>query len=364
MQKSVDQAVSVAEKLKSDVHVVKAQIYAGGRGKAGGVKIARSLDEVEKHAESILFKKLVTHQTGSEGIEVKTLFIEEGCQIDREFYLGLLLDRVYGKLVFIGSSEGGVDIEKVAEENPDKIIKVVVEPSKGYSPYIGRKMAYSMGIDDKKIVNQIIKFMEGIYKLYVDKDCSIVEINPMTITTSGDVIALDAKINFDSNALFRQQDIVEIHELEEGSEKEVEANKYGLSYISLDGNIGCLVNGAGLAMATMDIIKQAGGEPANFLDVGGSATKEAVQKAFSIILSDEKVKGILVNIFGGIMKCDIIAEGIVAAAKDLAISVPLVVRLEGTNVAVGKKILEDSGLKIVFVRDLGEAAVKIVEEIN
>lgn len=359
--KTVDEAVSAAKELDSGVWVVKAQIHAGGRGKAGGVKLAKSLDEVKSHAEDILGKTLVTHQTGPQGKEVKTLLIEEGCNIAHEYYVGIVLDRGTGKITMMASSEGGVEIEKVAEETPEKIIKVPIDPAVGFSPYIGRKLAYGIGIKDKEIIKKASKFFAGLYKLYVESDCTIAEINPLVLTQDNDVIALDAKLNFDDNGLFRHPDIEKLRDPNEESEKEIEASEYGLSYISLDGNIGCLVNGAGLAMGTMDIIKLYGGEPANFLDVGGSATKETVEKAFSIILSDENVKAILVNIFGGIMKCDIIAEGVIAAAKSLGISVPLVVRLEGTNVALGKKILNESGLKIIAANDLADAAKKVVE---
>lgn len=359
--KTVDEAVAAAKELDSGVWVVKAQIHAGGRGKAGGVKLAKSLDEVKAHAEDILGKTLVTHQTGPQGKEVKTLLIEEGCNIAHEYYFGIVLDRGTGRITMMASSEGGVEIEKVAEETPEKIIKVPIDPAVGYSPYVGRKLAYCIGMKDKETIKKASKFFSGLYKMYVESDCTIAEINPLVLTAENDVIALDAKLNFDDNGLFRHPEIEKLRDPNEESEKEIEASEYGLSYISLDGNIGCLVNGAGLAMGTMDIIKLFGGEPANFLDVGGSATKETVEKAFSIILSDENVKAILVNIFGGIMKCDIIAEGVIAAAKSLGISVPLVVRLEGTNVALGKKILNESGLKIIAANDLADAAKKVVE---
>jgi len=358
--KTVDEAVEGAKKLGGNIWVVKAQIHAGGRGKAGGVKLAKSLDEVRAHAEDILGKTLVTHQTGPEGKKVLTLLVEEGCEIDHEYYAGVVLDRATGRITFMASSEGGVEIEKVAEETPEKIIKVSVDPSAGFTPFIGRKLAYGIGMKDKEMVKKASKFFEGLYKMYVERDCTIAEINPLVTTKSGDVIALDAKLNFDANALFRQKEVEAMRDPTEESEKELEAAEYGLSYISLDGNIGCLVNGAGLAMGTMDIIKIYGGEPANFLDVGGGATKETVEKAFNIILSDDKVEAILVNIFGGIMKCDIIAEGVIAAAKELGITVPLVVRLEGTNVALGKKILNESDLKIIAADDLADAAKKVV----
>lgn len=361
---TVDEAVAAAEKLGGKVWVVKAQIHAGGRGKAGGVKLAKSLDEVRAHAQDILGKTLVTHQTGPEGKKVLTLLVEKGCDIDHEYYAGLVLDRATGKITFMASSEGGVEIETVAEETPEKIIKASIDPAVGFSAYIGRKLSYGIGITDKEQMKKASKFFKGLYDLYIQSDCTIAEINPMVRTKDGDIIALDAKLNFDSNSLFRQPEIEAYRDPTEESEKENEASEYGLSYISLDGNIGCLVNGAGLAMGTMDIIKLEGGAPANFLDVGGSASKEAVQKAFAIILSDSNVKAILVNIFGGIMKCDIIAEGVVAAAKELGIKVPLVVRLEGTNVALGKKILSQSELEIIAADDLGDAAKKVVAAVK
>lgn len=357
------EAVDVAKKMGGNLWVVKAQIHAGGRGKAGGVKLAKSIDEVKKYADEILGKTLVTHQTGPQGKKVLKLLIEEGCQIDHEYYVGIVLDRSTGKVTIMASSEGGVEIEKVAHESPEKIIKVGIDPAAGCTPFVSRKLAYNIGMRGE-LVNKAAKFFEGLYNLYTKSDCTIAEINPLVTTKDGHVIALDAKLNFDDNALFRHPDIMEYRDLTEESEKEIEASKYGLSYISLDGNIGCLVNGAGLAMGTMDIIKLHGGEPANFLDVGGGATKEAVQKAFSIILSDKNVKAILVNIFGGIMKCDIIAEGVVAAAKELGIKVPLVVRLEGTNVALGKKILNESKLSIIAADDLADAAKKVVAAVS
>lgn len=358
--KTVDEAVEGAKKLGGNVWVVKAQIHAGGRGKAGGVKVAKSLDEVKQYASEILGATLVTHQTGPEGKKVLTLLVEEGCEIDHEYYAGLVLDRATGKVTFMASSEGGVEIEKVAEETPEKIIKVAIDPAAGFTPMVGRKLAYGIGLKDKDQIKKASSFFAGLYKMYMEKDCTIAEINPMVTTKSGDVIALDAKLNFDGNALFRRPEIEELRDPTEESAKELEAAQYGLSYIELDGNIGCLVNGAGLAMGTMDIIKLHGGEPANFLDVGGGATKETVQKAFTIILSDPNVKAILVNIFGGIMKCDIIAEGVVGAAQALGVKVPLVVRLEGTNVALGKKILNESDLDIIAAEDLADAASKVV----
>ena len=357
---TADGAVDVAKKLGGSVWVVKAQIHAGGRGKGGGVKVAKSLDEVKKYADEIIGMNLVTHQTGPEGKKVNLVLIEEGCDIDHEYYVGIVLDRDTSRITMMASSEGGVEIEKVAEETPDKIIKVAIEPSVGYTPAVGRKLGFGIGLKGD-VLKKAMKFFEGLYNLYIQKDCSIAEINPLVTTKDGDVIALDAKLNFDANALYRNPQIEELRDETEESAQELEAGKYGLSYISLDGNIGCLVNGAGLAMGTLDIISQYGGTPANFLDVGGGATKETVQKAFEIILEDEKVTAILVNIFGGIMKCDIIAEGVVAAAKELDLKVPLVVRLEGTNVNLGKKILAESGLAITPADDLADAAQKVVE---
>jgi succinyl-CoA synthetase beta subunit len=356
---TVEEAVSAAKELGSPITVVKAQIHAGGRGKAGGVKIARNLDDVANFAKELLGKVLVTHQTGPEGKEIKRLLIEEGCDIKKEYYIGVVVDRGTGRVVMMGSEEGGMDIEEVAAHSPEKIIKVIVDPAVGLQVFQARQLAYDIKIPSEQI-NKAIKFMLALYKAFEDKDCSIAEINPLVVTGSGDVIALDAKLNFDSNALFRHKDIVELRDLDEEDAKEIQASKFDLSYIALDGNIGCMVNGAGLAMATMDIIKYYGGSPANFLDVGGGATKEKVTEAFKIILSDPNVKGIFVNIFGGIMKCDIIAEGVVAAARDLGLDRPLVVRLEGTNVALGKEILNGSGLNIVTADSMSDGAKKIV----
>lgn len=360
---TADQAVEVARSIGGEVWVVKAQIHAGGRGKGGGVKLARSLDEVRQHAEAILGMQLVTHQTGPEGKKVLKVLVEGGCAIDHEYYVGIVLDRTTGKLVMMASSEGGVEIEKVAAETPDKIIKAVIDPASGYTSAAGRKLAFGIGLKGDTM-KKALKFFAGLYQLYVEKDCSIAEINPLVTTKDGDVVALDAKLNFDDNALFRHPEIEKLRDETEESSQELEAGKYGLSYISLDGNIGCLVNGAGLAMGTLDIIKLHGGSPANFLDVGGGANKETVEKAFSLILQDSNVKAILVNIFGGIMKCDIIAEGVIAAAKSLGVKVPLVVRLEGTNVALGKKLLAESGLEITPADDLADAAKKVVEAAN
>ena len=356
---SPDEAVKVAKELGSNVTVVKAQIHAGGRGKAGGVKIAKNLDEVRSYAKELLGKILVTHQTGPEGKEVKRLYIEEGSDIKKEYYLSFVLDRATSRVTLMGSEEGGMDIEEVAEENPEKIFKEVVDPVAGLLPFQARRMAFNMNIPTK-LVNKAAKLMLGLYDAFVEKDASIVEINPLVVTGDDEVVALDAKFNFDSNALYRHKDIVELRDFDEEDPKEIEASKYDLSYISLDGNIGCMVNGAGLAMATRDTSSYYGGSPANFLDVGGGATAEKVTEAFKIILSDANVKGIFVNIFGGIMKCDIIAEGVITAAKQVGLEVPLVVRLEGTNVDLGKKLLNESGLNIVAADSMADGAQKIV----
>ncbi|NOU93447.1 ADP-forming succinate--CoA ligase subunit beta [Paenibacillus sp. LMG 31456] len=356
---TVDEAVEAAKQLGTSVVVVKAQIHAGGRGKAGGVKIAKNLDEVRTYAQEILGKVLVTHQTGPEGKEVKRLLIEQGCDIKKEYYVGVVVDRGTGRVVMMVSEEGGTEIEEVAEHSPEKIFKEVIDPAIGLQAFQARKLAYAINIPSE-LVNKTVKFMIALYTAFVEKDCSIAEINPLVVTGGGDVMALDAKMNFDSNALYRHKDILELRDLEEEDAKEIQASKYDLSYIALEGNIGCLVNGAGLAMATMDIIKYYGGDPANFLDVGGGATAEKVTEAFKIILSDEAVKGIFVNIFGGIMKCDVIANGVVEAAKQVGLSRPLVVRLEGTNVDLGKKILNESGLNIVAADSMADGAQKIV----
>ncbi|MFB5759739.1 ADP-forming succinate--CoA ligase subunit beta [Paenibacillus medicaginis] len=356
---TVEEAVEAAKSLGSAVTVVKAQIHAGGRGKAGGVKVAKSLDEVQTYASEILGKVLVTHQTGPEGKEVKRLLIEEGCDIRKEYYVGVVVDRATGRVVMMASEEGGTEIEEVAAATPEKIFKEVIDPAVGLQTFQARKLAYSINIPNE-LVNKAAQFMMGLYAAFVDKDCSIAEINPLVVTGDGNVMALDAKLNFDSNALFRHKDIQALRDLDEEDEKEIEASKFDLSYIALDGNIGCMVNGAGLAMATMDIIKYYGGDPANFLDVGGGATTEKVTEAFKIILSDPKVEGIFVNIFGGIMQCDVIANGVVEAAKQVGLSQPLVVRLEGTNVDLGKQILSESGLNIVSADSMADGAQKIV----
>ncbi|MER2027580.1 MAG: ADP-forming succinate--CoA ligase subunit beta [Solibacillus sp.] len=357
---SPDEAVKAAKELGSNVTVVKAQIHAGGRGKAGGVKIAKNLDEVRSFSKELLGKILVTHQTGPDGKEVKRLYIEEGSDIKKEYYLSLVLDRATSRVVMMGSEEGGMDIEEVAETNPEKIFKEVIDPVTGLNAFQARRMAFNMNIP-AKLVNKAVGLMLGIYKAFIDKDASTVEINPLVVTGDDQVVALDAKFNFDANALYRHKDIVELRDFDEEDPKEIEASKYDLSYISLDGNIGCMVNGAGLAMATMDTISYYGGSPANFLDVGGGATAEKVTEAFKIILSDKNVKGIFVNIFGGIMKCDIIAKGVITAAKEVGLEVPLVVRLEGTNVELGKKLLNESGLNIVAADSMADGAQKIVK---
>lgn len=356
---TVDEAVEAAQSLGTPVVVVKAQIHAGGRGKAGGVKVAKNLDEVRTYAEQILGKVLVTHQTGPEGKEVKRLLIEQGCDIKKEYYVGVVVDRGTGRVVMMASEEGGTEIEEVAAHTPEKIFKEVIDPAIGLQPFQARKLAYAINIPTP-LVNKAVQFMTALYTAFVDKDCSIAEINPLVVTGDGSVMALDAKLNFDSNALYRHKDILELRDLDEEDEKEIQASKFDLSYIALDGNIGCLVNGAGLAMSTMDIIKYYGGEPANFLDVGGGATAEKVTEAFKIILSDSKVKGIFVNIFGGIMKCDVIADGVIEAAKQVGLDRPLVVRLEGTNVELGKKKLNESGLNIVAADSMADGAQKIV----
>ncbi|USK71630.1 ADP-forming succinate--CoA ligase subunit beta [Peribacillus asahii] len=356
---TVEEAVDAAKELGTDVVVVKAQIHAGGRGKAGGVKVAKDLKEVRTYAEELLGKTLVTHQTGPSGKEVKRLLIEEGCDIQKEYYIGFVLDRDSDCIVLMASEEGGTDIEEVAEKNPEKIFKEYIDPVVGLVPYQARKIAFQINIPDQ-VINKAVTFMLGLYRVFIEKDCSIVEINPLVVTGDNQVLALDAKFNFDDNALYRQKEVVAYRDLDEEDAKEIEASKYQLSYISLEGNIGCMVNGAGLAMATMDIIKHYNGDPANFLDVGGGATEEKVKEAFKIILSDSQVKGIFVNIFGGIMKCDIIAAGVVAAAKELGLDVPLVVRLEGTNVELGKQILRESSLNITAAESMADGAQKIV----
>lgn len=357
---TAEEAVEKAKELDTEIYVVKAQIHAGGRGKAGGVKIAKSLSEVETYANELLGKQLVTHQTGPEGKEVKRLYIEQGCDIQKEYYVGFVIDRATDRITLMASEEGGTEIEEVAAKTPEKIFKETIDPVVGLSPYQARRIAFNINIP-KESINKAAKFLISLYNVFIEKDCSIVEINPLVTTGEGEVLALDAKINFDDNALFRHKDIQELRDLEEEDPKEIEASKYDLSYIALDGDIGCMVNGAGLAMATIDTINHFGGNPANFLDVGGGATKEKVTEAFKIILGDDNVKGIFVNIFGGIMKCDVIAEGIVAAVKEVELTLPLVVRLEGTNVERGKEILNESGLAIEPAATMAEGAQKIVK---
>ncbi|MBT4760496.1 MAG: ADP-forming succinate--CoA ligase subunit beta [Bdellovibrionaceae bacterium] len=356
---NASEAKSIAEKIGGKLWVVKAQIHAGGRGKGGGVKIAKSLDEVEKLTGEILGMNLVTHQTGPEGKTVNKVFIESGCDIAKEYYVAALLDRATSRITMMASSEGGMDIEEVAEKTPELIHSVDIDPTVGLAPYQARQLAFKIGMKGK-VVNKAVKQFITLYNALMDTDCALAEINPLVETSDGDVVILDAKMNFDSNALYRQPTILEYRDVTEEDPAEYEASKFDLAFIKLDGNIGCLVNGAGLAMSTMDVIKIHGGSPANFLDVGGGATKEKVTEAFKIILQDPNVKGILVNIFGGIMKCDIIAEGVIAATKDLGLEVPLVVRLQGTNVDAGKKLLADSGLNILPADDLTDAAEKIV----
>jgi succinyl-CoA synthetase beta subunit len=362
---TVDEAVKAAETLGGPVWVVKAQIHAGGRGKAGGVKVVKSIDDVRAEAKRLLGSTLVTHQTGPQGKVVQRLYVEEGSGIDKEFYLALLVDRETSRLAFVVSTEGGMDIEKVAHDTPDRIINVSVDPATSICPHHVRAIAKALGLPlAGPQQKQLAKLVTELHRAFVEKDMSLLEINPLVLTKAGDILCLDAKINFDSNALDRHPDIKELRDVSEEDPKEIEASKFDLSYIALDGTIGCMVNGAGLAMATMDIIKLYGSEPANFLDVGGGASKEKVAAAFKIITADPKVKGILVNIFGGIMKCDIIAEGVVAAVKEVGLQVPLVVRLEGTNVELGKKILNESKLNVISADDLDDAAQKIVKAVG
>ena len=360
---SVEEALNAAKELPGPVYVVKAQIHAGGRGKAGGVKVVKDLETLKNAAETILGQKLITHQTSSEGKLVQRLYIEDGCNIDSEYYFSMVIDRVSSRISLIASTEGGMDIEKVAEENPEKILSFNIDPTIGFQPFHSRLIANSLNLTGTSF-KQAGDFFSQLYKLFTENDASLLEINPLVLTSENNLIALDAKMSFDNNALYRHPKIMALRDETEEDPAEILASKYDLAYIKLDGTIGCLVNGAGLAMATMDIIKLKGSSPANFLDVGGSATKEKVTEAFKIILSDEAVEGILVNIFGGIMRCDIIAEGVVAAAKALSLTKPLVVRLAGTNVDEGKKILSDSGLKITPADDLDDAAVKIVNAVK
>ncbi len=366
------EAEQVAKELGGPIWVVKSQIHAGGRGKGkfkgretegGGVRVVKSVDDVRDNAASMLGQILVTHQTGAIGKEVKRVYIEEGCDIKRELYLGMLIDRATSRITIMASTEGGMEIEEVAAKTPEKILKVAIDPVQGFQQYHGRKIAFGLGLEGKQ-VSTAVKFIAALYRAFIDLDASIVEINPLVVTGAGEVIALDAKVNFDDNALFRHKDVEELRDESEEDPAELEAARHSLNYIKLDGQIGCMVNGAGLAMATMDIIKLYGSEPANFLDVGGGATKERVTTAFKLILSDPNVEGILVNIFGGIMRCDVIAEGVVAAAREVSLNVPLVVRLEGTNVELGKKILSQSGLPIIAADNLADAAEKVVKAVK
>lgn len=356
---SVNEAVQAAQQLGGEVWAVKAQIYAGGRGKGGGVKVAKSLEEVRQYAGEILNMRLITHQTGPEGQIVHRLFIEQGVQIEKEFYIGMVVDRGHQRVCLMASSEGGTEIEKVAAEMPEKIHKVLIDPITGLGQQQAEEVAQKIGIP-KHSLSDAVTLLQCLYQAFDETDASLLEINPLVLTAGHRVMALDTKMNFDDNALFRHPEIVALRDLDEEDPIEIEASKHELSYIPLDGNIGCLVNGAGLAMATMDIIKLYGGNPANFLDVGGGATTEKVTEAFKLMLRNPKLQGILVNIFGGIMKCDVIAQGVVAAARDVQLTVPLVVRLEGTNVNLGKKILADSGLKIISADNMADAAQKAV----
>jgi|TARA_B100002019_G_scaffold5769_1_gene4655 succinyl-CoA synthetase beta subunit len=360
---TTEEAIKVSKKLPGPIFVVKAQIHAGGRGKAGGVKVVKNVDEVKNSAETILGKNLITHQTGPEGKLVQRLYIEDGCDISAEYYFSMVVDRVTSRVSVIASTEGGMDIEQVAKETPEKILSFNIDPTIGFQPFHSRLIANELKLEGSSF-KQAGKFFNQLYKLFTEKDASLLEINPLVLTSENNLIALDAKMSFDNNALFKHPDIMSLRDETEEDPAEILASKFDLAYIKLDGTIGCLVNGAGLAMATMDIIKLKGASPANFLDVGGSATKEKVTEAFKIILSDPAVEGILVNIFGGIMRCDIIASGVVAAAKTLSLSKPLVVRLAGTNVEEGKQILRDSGLQIIPADDLDEAAIKIVSAVN
>ena len=360
---SVDEAVSAAKELGGPVYVVKAQIHAGGRGKAGGVKVVKSLDEVTDVAGEILGRTLVTHQTGPEGREVRRLYVEDGCDIADELYLSMLVDRGTSRITIIASSEGGMDVEEVAASQPEKILSLAIDPATGSQPYHMRRLAGILGLSGGT-AKQLPSFLHSIFTAFTALDASLVEINPLVVTGAGDLLALDAKMSFDDNALYRHPNVMKLRDLSEEDPAEVRASEFDLNYIKLDGEIGCMVNGAGLAMATMDIIELNGASPANFLDVGGSATTERVTEAFKIILSDDNVKGILVNIFGGIMRCDIIAEGVVSAARSLGLDKPLVVRLEGTNVEEGKKIMAESGLSIIPADNLADAATKIVAAIK
>ena len=357
--RSIEEAYHAAKELGTPIVVVKAQIHAGGRGKGGGVKLAKSPEEAQKLAGEILGMNLVTHQTGPEGRTVRVLLIEEGLPIDKEFYLGIVLDRASGRSVFMASAAGGMDIEEVAAKTPEQIFKETIDPAVGFRSFQARKLAFALGIP-AGLVNQAVKFMQSLYTAYEQMDASLLEINPFLLTKDERLIALDAKVNFDDNAMFRHKEFIDLRDLNEEEPLEIEASKFDLNYIKLDGNIACMVNGAGLAMATMDIIKLAGGEPANFLDVGGGASQERVEAAFRILLADENVKAVLINIFGGIVRCDMVARGVVEAAKNLGIQVPVVVRLEGTNVEEGQRVIRDSGLNFTVANGMKDAAEKVV----
>ena len=359
LAKSADEAVTAAEELGGSVWVVKAQVHAGGRGKAGGVKVAKSLDEVREYAEGMIGNTLKTKQTGDVGLPINMVLIEEGLNIVDELYVSAVVDRATRRVSFIASAEGGMDIEEVAETSPEKIISIGVDPAAGYQPYIGRYLGFEMGLD-KQQTGQLVKLLDGLYKMFVEKDLAMLEINPLIITDSGDLLPLDAKIGLDDNALYRHKDLAEMRDATQEDERENKASELELNYVALDGNIGCTVNGAGLAMATMDIVKLHGGEPANFLDVGGGATSERVKEAFKLILSSDGVESILVNIFGGIVRCDLIAEGIINAAKEIDLKIPVVARLQGTNVELGRKMLDESGLNIESADDLTDAAKRAV----
>jgi succinyl-CoA synthetase beta subunit len=357
---SAAEAGEIARRLGGEIVVVKAQIHAGGRGKGGGVKLARSADEAERIAGAMLGMTLVTHQTGPEGRVVSRVLIEEGLQMTRELYLSLVLDRASGKPVMMASAAGGMDIEEVAAATPEKIVKVFVEPGVGLVPFEARRIGFAIGLDAPQ-VGKAVKLMSSLYDAFVATDASLVEINPLVVTAAGDLLALDAKVNFDDNALYRHQDLRDLRDLGEEDPLEIEASKFSLNYIHLDGNIGCMVNGAGLAMATMDIIKLAGGEPANFLDVGGGANADQIRNAFKILMSDKNVRAVLINIFGGILRCDVLAQGVIAAVKDLSVAMPIVIRMEGTNVEEGKARLRESGLNFTTADSMSEAATKVVQ---
>ncbi len=357
--RTTDEAYEAAKELGTDVVVVKAQIHAGGRGKGGGVKLAKSADEARQVASEILGMNLITHQTGPEGREVRVLLIEEGLPIDKEFYLGIVLDRASGRPVFMASAAGGMDIEEVAANTPEKILKEQIDPAVGFRPFQARKLAFFLGLPPD-LINQAAKFMQALYTAYEQMDASLLEINPFLLTKDSRLIALDAKVNFDDNAMFRHKEYSDLRDLNEEEPLEIEASKFDLNYIKLDGNIACMVNGAGLAMATMDIIKLAGGEPANFLDVGGGASQERVEAAFRILLADENVRAVLINIFGGIVRCDMVARGVVGAAQNLNLTVPVVVRLEGTNVEEGQRVIRDSGMNFTVANGMKDAAEKVV----